>query len=130
MFYDLFLVIALVALVNALALGLKVKLAAEPEPVLSALTVQLLTLTSVWGFFCLFWRKNGQTLGMQAWRIKLVDQDGQVPALSQLLRRCAGASVSLACLGLGYLWRFVDPQALYWHDRLSETQLILLPKGE
>ncbi len=33
-------------------------------------------------------------------------------------------------LGLGYLWCLVDRRGRYWHDYLSGTELILLPKRE
>ena len=127
--YDGLLVIALIAVVNALALGIQVKLTAGEEQVLSTYMVQLLTLSSVAGFFCLFWLRGGQTLGMQAWRIKLVDSEGNDPTLTKALLRCLGAAVSLACLGLGYFWRLFDKNSQYWHDYISGTRLILLPKS-
>ena len=42
--------------------------------------------------------------------------------------RCLGALLSAACLGLGYLWKLVDRNHRYWHDYLSGTRLVLLPK--
>ncbi|NND66303.1 MAG: RDD family protein [Halioglobus sp.] len=126
MFYDLFLVVAVVAVVNALALALEARLGGDH--LLAPLTVQLLSLGSTWGFFCLFWHSNGQTLGMQAWRIQLVNLDGGAPGWAAALKRCAGATLSLACFGSGYLWRFIDARNLYWHDHLSGTHLVQLPK--
>ena len=126
MFYDLFLVVAVVAVVNALALAVKAQLGGDH--VLSPLAVQALTVASIWGFFSLFWHSNGQTLGMQAWRIKLVDQEGNAPSWSATLKRGAAATLSLACFGIGYFWRFVDPHSRYWHDHLSATHLVQLPK--
>jgi len=80
-------------------------------------------------FFCVFWLKNGQTLSMQAWRIKLVTFSGESPTLRQCVIRYFGAILS-APLGLGYLWCLVDRNGRYWHDYLSGTELILLPKPE
>ena len=128
MLYDTFLVVALVAVVNAIALAVVVRATGGEQEVLSAPVVQLLTVTSVFGFFCLFWLKNGQTLGMQAWRIKLVDYNGNPPTAGRAIVRCCGALLSAACLGLGYLWCLVDRNHRYWHDYLSRTELILLPK--
>lgn len=79
-------------------------------------------------FFGLFWRKSGQTLGMQAWRIKLVSVDGSRVTWRQVAVRCFGAMLSAALLGFGYLWTFIDKDGRYWHDRLSGTTLCLLPK--
>lgn len=81
-------------------------------------------------FFCYFWRKSGQTLGMRAWRMKLVSHDFTTPSIEQCLIRCFVAPFSLLLLGLGYFWRWFDPQKLTLHDRLSKTQVILLPKDQ
>ena len=128
MLYDSFLVVALVGVVNAMALGVAVWLTAGEQRVLSAPLVQILTTLSVVGFFSVFWLKDGQTLGMQAWRIKLVDFDGAPPTARKALLRCVGALLSAGSLGLGYLWCLVDKNHRYWHDYLSRTELILLPK--
>jgi uncharacterized RDD family membrane protein YckC len=129
MVYDTLLVIALVAVVNAVALMVVVRVTAGEQQVLNAHLVQLLTVFSIVGFFCLFWLKNGQTLGMQAWRIQLVDFGGGPPSFGKTLLRCCGALLSAACLGAGYLWCLVDRNKRYWHDYLSRTELILLPKA-
>ncbi|MDP3785569.1 MAG: RDD family protein [Undibacterium sp.] len=40
-------------------------------------------------YFIYFWRRSGQTLAMQTWRIKLVNSDGgQVPVSKAVLRYC------------------------------------------
>lgn len=130
MLYDALLVLALIAVVNALALGIVVQVTAGEQQVLHAHLVQLLTALSVVGFFSVFWLNGGQTLGMQAWRIKLVDFQGRPPTAGKALLRCLGAFLSAACLGLGYLWCLIDHNNRYWHDYLSRTQLILLPKQD
>jgi uncharacterized RDD family membrane protein YckC len=91
--------------------------------------VQALSIACVIVFFTGFWRKGGQTLGMQAWRVKLVDDaTGEVPGTSRCVLRCLAALVSLAPAGLGYWWCLVDKRKRYWHDHLSGTHLVLLPK--
>ena len=57
--------------------------------------------------FILFWRKSGQTLGMQTW-YQLVDEQGQPVGVRQGLTRCAAALLSLLPLGLGYWWSLLD----------------------
>ena len=126
--YDALLVIALVGLTNALALGIVVKTTGGTQQTLGAHWVQLITVVCVIGFFSFFWIKSGQTLGMQAWRIKLVDFSGAQASPRQAVVRCLGALLSAACLGLGYLWCLVDRNGRYWHDYLSKTELVLLPK--
>lgn len=126
--YDSLLVIALVAVVNALALGVVVWLSDGEREVLPPLAVQALTILSVYGFFVMFWLKQGQTLGMQAWRIKLLGFDGGPPRPGPAILRCLGASLSAACLGAGYLWCLVDRNGRCWHDYISRTDLLLLPR--
>lgn len=128
--YDLFLVVAVVATVIALALGVQVQLLGSEVHALDPAVAQSLVILSVAGFFTLFWVKGGQTLGMQAWRIKLVDFEGNPPGPGKALLRCCGAAISACCLGFGYLWCLVDRNHRYWHDYLSRTELVLLPPGQ
>lgn len=134
MVYDTLLVLPLIMASVALFLGGRTLLIGSPgegEVVqLNAYLVRLVALLTVFGFFCWFWIKNGQTLGMQAWRIKLVDFAGNKPGAWQSLLRCLGALLSAACLGLGYLWCLVDKHGRYWHDYISRTELVLVPKRE
>ena len=130
MLYDTLLVVALVGVVNALALGVVTGITQGGQQILNPYLVQTLTTLSIVGFFSMFWVKNGQTLGMQAWRIKLVDFQGKPPTFSRALVHCLGACLSAACLGLGYLWCLVDHNKRYWHDYISHTELILLPKQD
>lgn len=85
-------------------------------------------LLTMAGFFCYFWCRSGQTLGMRAWRMKIVDQEYRTPSLKQCALRCLIAPFSLLLAGFGYFWRWFDPQKLTLHDRLSKTQVIVLPK--
>ncbi|MEM9257404.1 MAG: RDD family protein [Pseudomonadota bacterium] len=127
MLYDGLLLVAVVLLTNAAALALLVPLSGGQRDVLPPLAVQILTVAAIVLFYVLFWRKGGQTLGMQAWRIRLVDFDGAPPTVRQGLVRCAAATLSFACLGMGYFWCLFDRHDRYWHDYLSGTELILLP---
>jgi uncharacterized RDD family membrane protein YckC len=79
-------------------------------------------------FFGIFWRRGGQTLGMQAWRIKLITNSGERPTWKQALIRVIGALLSATLLGLGYAWRFVSAEKAYWHDQWSGTRLVVIPK--
>ena len=131
MVYDTLLVLPLIMLSVALAMGIShLAGGANTESPLGPNLVRLIALVTTIVFFCAFWVKSGQTLGMQAWRIKLVDFDGQVPGIGRAVLRCLAATVSAACLGLGYLWCLVDRRRRYWHDYLSGTELILVPKPE
>lgn len=75
-------------------------------------------------FFSIFWRR-GETLGMRAWKLRMVTADGRPPRWGRALLRFAAALLSWAALGLGFLWVLVDREKLAWHDRLSGTRLVL-----
>lgn len=79
-------------------------------------------------FFWYFWCKAGQTLGMRAWRIKLVQTDGSPPRLLQAAVRGLVAPISLLAGGLGYFWCLWSKDGKTWHDLASNTQVIELPK--
>ena len=79
-------------------------------------------------FYAWFWTHGGQTLGMRAWRLRVVRYDGGPISLWQALLRYLVAYVSWVALGAGFWWSLVDREKLTWHDRYSQTKLIVLPK--
>ncbi len=87
-------------------------------------------LLTVWvGFFYYFWGRSGQTLGMRAWRLKLVDAEtNRLASPGQRLARGLIAPLSLLAGGLGYFWLWVDPQRHTLHGRLTGTRVWLMPK--
>lgn len=85
------------------------------------LRLWLLALT--YGYFVVSWRKGGQTLGMRAWKIRVVADDGRRASWAALSARFAAAVVSWAALGLGFLSAWRRPRRA-WHDRWSRTYLI------
>lgn len=129
--YDILLVLPLIMTCVALVMGVRSLLGLGPADdgtvQLDANLVRVLGFLTTAVFFSGFWLKSGQTLGMQAWRIKLEAFDGSAPTVRQVALRCLGAAVSAGCLGLGYFWCLVDGHHRYWHDYLSGTELRLLP---
>ena len=75
-------------------------------------------------FFTWFWTHGGQTLGMRAWKIKVLDLQGNPITQRQASLRFIWASLSWAALGIGFLVSLVDKERLTWHDRHSDTRLI------
>lgn len=126
--YDTLLVVPLVMACVALALGLRKLLGGAADTLLQPWIVQSMAIGCFIGFFGVFWLKSGQTLGMQAWRIKLVPMAGNELTFGRVVTRCGSALLSAAFLGLGYLWCLVDRRGRTWHDYLSGTELVLLPK--
>lgn len=127
--YDSLLLLALWFLTSALLLAASGGLLSQPDRplwLLVLLRASLLLVTFL--FWAGFWTHGGQTLGMRAWRLKLVDTDGGPVSWRQAVLRCLAALLSLVPLGLGYLWILLDPQRRAWHDRLSGTRIVVLPK--
>lgn len=87
--------------------------------------VRALLFAVTFGFFSWFWTHGGQTLGMRAWRLQLRRHDGGALSWPLAMRRFAWA---LLLWLPGWLWLLVDTRRLAWHDRLSATELVLLPK--
>ena len=92
------------------------------------LLIQLLTLTVVVGFHVVFWVRGGQTVGMRAWRVRVVGEDGGPLTVRGALLRYGAAWLSAVPLGLGFLWSLWDAQGRAWHDRWSGSRLVKLEK--
>lgn len=88
------------------------------------LPYRLTLVTIAWAFFTGFWSLSGRTLGMQSWRLFIVDQNGSRPRLTASTIRFFAAILSWLPLGLGYWWQIWDKDKLSWHDRLSRTRLL------
>lgn len=130
MLYDGLLLAALWFSVSALLLAMTGGQLAGPDRPLWQLYLLRVSLFLVSVFFYTgFWTHGGQTLGMRAWRIKLVTASNGPVDWKQALRRFAAAIPSIGVLGLGLLWMLLDPERRAVHDRLSGTRLVLIAKN-
>jgi uncharacterized RDD family membrane protein YckC len=129
MLYDLLVVLALLFIVTALFLPFTGGEAITPgdsaalERIYQATLLLVIVL-----FFCVFWTRRGQTIGMLAWRLRVERRDGRPLTWRDALVRLGGACVSIAALGLGYWWIWIDRDRLAWHDRWSGTRVVVVPK--
>ena len=73
------------------------------------------------------WRFGGVTLGMRAWRVRLVSGDEQIISWPRCLLRFLVGLVSLSVFGLGIFWALVDARNRGWHDLAARTLLIKTP---
>jgi uncharacterized RDD family membrane protein YckC len=74
-------------------------------------------------FFCYFWIKTGQTLGMASWKIKLISSNNKSINVYHCVVRIFFAIISISCFGLGYLCLLFGSKKT-WHDKLSKTEVI------
>jgi uncharacterized RDD family membrane protein YckC len=75
-------------------------------------------------YFGWLWKRNGQTLAMQTWKMRLVSADGTPPTCRQLALRYVLAWPSLLSCGLGILWALADRDRQFLHDRLAGTRIV------
>jgi uncharacterized RDD family membrane protein YckC len=129
MLYDLLVVAALLFILTAMFLPFTGGEAITRDRSAAVERIyQAALLLGVVLFFCVFWTWRGQTVGMLAWRLRVERNDGTSVTWRDALVRLAGACVSVAALGLGYFWIWIDRDRLAWHDRLSRTRVVVLPK--
>jgi uncharacterized RDD family membrane protein YckC len=129
LFYDGLLLAALWVATGALLLAVSGGRLADPDrPLWLLYTYRAGLLLVTYLFFAGFWTHGGQTLGMRAWRLRLVNTSGGPVSRKQALWRFAAAIPSIGVLGLGLLWMLIDRERCAVHDRLSGTRLVLLAK--
>lgn len=97
---------------------------------ISLLLMRVYLLAIICGFYVYFWSHGGQTLGMRAWRFRVIRDDGANLSARDALRRFVWAIPSLLPAGLGLWWSLLDPDGLAWHDRRSGSRLVMLKRPE
>lgn len=94
------------------------------------LLIRIYLLGVIFLFFGWFWVHGGQTLGMRAWRLRVVRHCGGELTWRHAGRRFLAAALSWLSGGIGFLWCLVDRRKFTWHDHLSGTRLVLLAKRQ
>jgi uncharacterized RDD family membrane protein YckC len=121
--YDSLIVIALLMLATALSILVRGGNPIFPEDGFAYSLFQLYLGLVILGYFVGFWHFGGQTVGMKAWKIRVIDIDTNAPpSIKKALLR---ALLGVLFLGIGLLpalWR-KDRCTIY--DTLTRTQLLL-----
>jgi len=117
--YELLTVIAIV-FVSA---GLFLWLAGDATHGAKRLLLQVFLWLTIGAYFVRCWIKIGQTLAMQAWKLKLTTDGGQLLSLRFAILRYLLATLSFTLCGLGFLWAIVDRQHLFLHDRILKSRI-------
>ena len=82
----------------------------------------LITVLSGPVFYSYFWlANNGQTLGMQAWKIKLISEEKL--SLRICLLRCAFSTFSFLFFGLDYLYILLNKEKKSLSDVVTNTRI-------
>jgi len=137
MAYDSILVIAIWMVVTFIILsffGVENARTLEGEAVVLDPIYKNITFTamivSAWAFYGWFWTHSGQTLGMQAWRIRVVSKQGKPITVAQSVVRFGAAMVSWLLLGIGYWMMLFNSEKETLHDKVSNTRLVSVPLME
>lgn len=129
LFYDLLVLIAIwmfAAALVLLAFHGDVDVADQPATYHFILQGVLLTLSAV--YFIVSWSRGGQTIGMRAWKVRIVDADGHSPDVKRSLFRFCLGLISLIA-GFGFIWCLFDADRRAWHDVMVKTKMIGLKPG-
>lgn len=76
-------------------------------------------------FYGWFWTHGGQTLGLKAWKLKVVSNGNAQVTWQQAFIRFIVSLLSWGFIGLGIAWALVDKQNRTWHDIASKTAILL-----
>ncbi len=129
LFYDLLVLIAVwmaIAALVLLAFDGDVDVADQPPLYHFVLQASLLVATA--SYFLVSWMHGGQTIGMRAWRLRIVSTTGPRLPLARAALRFGVALVSLLAGGAGFLWCLADPQGRAWHDLAADARMVREPK--
>jgi uncharacterized RDD family membrane protein YckC len=90
------------------------------------LSVSVATLALFYAqYFALFTIFGGSTPGMMLCGMRVVSFDGNEPTSRQMIWRSFGYIISAGSCFLGFVWALWDDDQLCWHDRISQTYLML-----
>ncbi|MBS0194264.1 MAG: RDD family protein [Proteobacteria bacterium] len=102
-------------------------------------------------YFVLSWRRGGHTLGMRAWRLKVLANDGRIATAGALWLRYASTTVPFFLLGAGwalhvdvrvvvpvcalagladFFWSLIDRDRRALHDLVAGTRFVRMDRAD
>jgi uncharacterized RDD family membrane protein YckC len=86
-----------------------------------------LLLLVVYG--AVMWKLRGTTVGGSICHLKVVRLDDRPLDWTMAIVRVASCLISLAVVGLGFIWVAFDNEKQSWHDKITGTVVVKAPKG-
>lgn len=87
--------------------------------------VWLLALAS---YGALMWKLKGTTIGGIIFNLRVVRLSGQEIDWATSIVRALGCFLSMAVVGLGFLWIAFDRERQGWHDKIAGTVVVRTPR--
>ena len=94
----------------------------------SPLPASMIAMAAVSAFFAFLYfglsvSLTGSTPGLSWMGLEVRNQDGNLPTMRESWWRAFGYLVSASAFFMGFLWAFLDPDGLTWHDLMSGTSI-------
>jgi uncharacterized RDD family membrane protein YckC len=74
------------------------------------------------------WKVRGSTVGGMVFDQHVVRLDGRPVDWETSIVRALGCFLSLAVVGLGFIWIAFDDANQAWHDKIAGTVVVRVPK--
>jgi len=88
--------------------------------------LELLVLAT---YGAVMWRLKASTIGGIICGLQVVRLDGRPIDWPTAIVRALSCFLSLAIVGLGFLWIAIDSERQSWHDKIAGTVVVRAPKG-
>jgi len=86
-----------------------------------------LMLLAIYG--AVMWKLKGATVGGIVFDLHVVRLDGRPIDWETAIVRALGCFLSLAVVGLGFIWIAFDDGSQAWHDKIAGTVVVRVKKG-
>ena len=95
------------------------------ESQLEILFLQFSFIIFIFLFYCYFWKfNNGQTLGMQVWKIKLVSSGNKEININKMVLRCALSMIFSLVFLSNFIFIIFNKERKTLGDYFSKTKLL------
>ena len=102
--------------------------------ILLSVTAAMIHLSSLFlllfaAYCVVLWALKGTTIGGIVCGLKVVRLDERPIDWTVAIVRALAGFLSLAVIGLGFIWVAFDDEKQSWHDKIAGTTIVKMPKG-